>query len=55
MTLILIIVSVILVAIFTAHSCAFTNGETDEYGACAKCQLKDLANCPEKDYNTISN
>lgn len=32
---------------FQAHSCALDNGEPDEYGTCSKCQLKDLANCPE--------
>ena len=32
---------------FTVHSCSLEDGEVDEYGACAKCQLKDLADCPE--------
>ena len=58
-----IIISVIIVAIimlalgvklifdpkaeFSAHSCALEDGETDKDGACALCQLKDLADCPE--------
>ena len=33
---------------FTVHSCALDNGDLDEDGACSKCQLKDLANCPEE-------
>jgi len=33
---------------FPLHSCALDSGDLDEDGACAKCQLKDLANCPEK-------
>jgi hypothetical protein len=33
---------------FTAHSCALNGGELDKEGACSKCQLKDLADCPEK-------
>lgn len=33
---------------FTVHSCSFEGGERDENGACAKCRLKDLADCPEK-------
>ena len=33
---------------FSSHSCALDNGELDEDGACSKCQLKELANCPEK-------
>lgn len=33
---------------FTAHSCALDDKDSlDKDGACAKCQLKDLANCPE--------
>lgn len=32
---------------FSSHSCALDNGELDETGACSKCQLKELANCPE--------
>ena len=67
----LIIISVILVAIivlvlgikllidpkaeFTANSCALTDGETDEYGTCVKCQIRDLANCPEKKENKTKN
>jgi hypothetical protein len=38
---------------FTANSCALEDGRTDEYGACAKCQLKDMANCPEKKNDKI--
>jgi hypothetical protein len=33
---------------FSSHSCALDNGELDETGACSKCQLKELTNCPEK-------
>ncbi len=33
---------------FEAHSCGIEAGDVDEFGACAKCQIKDLANCPEK-------
>jgi len=33
---------------FSSHSCALEKGELDESGACGKCQLKDLADCPEK-------
>ena len=60
----LLIVSLVLVAVvvlalgvklwfdpnaeFTSHSCALDSGELDENGACSKCQLKELANCPEK-------
>jgi len=33
---------------FTIHSCALDSGDLDEDGACSKCQLKDLANCPEE-------
>jgi len=59
----LFIISIILVAIimlalgvkllfnpnaeFTAHSCALEDGGTNQDGACSKCQLKDLADCPE--------
>jgi hypothetical protein len=32
---------------FSLHSCALEDGITDKDGACAKCQLKDLADCPE--------
>lgn len=34
---------------FTAHSCALENGNIDKDGACYKCQLKELADCPEKE------
>ena len=60
----LIILSVILVALimlalgikmlfdpkaeFTVHSCALDDGNTDKDGACYKCQLKELSDCPEK-------
>lgn len=59
----LLIISVILVAIvmlalgikllfnknaqFTAHSCAFEDGSQDQEGACSKCELTDLVDCPE--------
>jgi hypothetical protein len=36
---------------FTVHSCALDDGTTDENSACFKCQLKDLADCPEKKGN----
>jgi hypothetical protein len=32
---------------FTVPTCSLKDGELDEDGACAKCQLKDLADCPE--------
>jgi hypothetical protein len=38
---------------FTVHSCSLEDGDTDENDACFKCQLKDLADCPEKKDNTI--
>ena len=63
----LLIISVILVGImllamgiklllnrnsgFPAHSCALEDGSLDETGACYKCELKDLASCPEKSEN----
>jgi hypothetical protein len=63
----LLILSIILVAIimlalgiklwfnpdaeFSAHSCALEDGNVDEEGACHKCQIKDLADCPEKEDN----
>lgn len=37
---------------FTVHSCALDDGKTDGDGACYKCQLKDLADCPEKKDNS---
>lgn len=40
---------------FTVHSCALEDGIPDEDGTCFKCQLKDLANCPEKDNNKLKN
>jgi hypothetical protein len=33
---------------FSSHSCALDSGNIDEDGACSKCQLKDLADCPEE-------
>jgi hypothetical protein len=33
---------------FTVPACSLEDGDLDENGACAKCQLKDLADCPEK-------
>lgn len=60
----LLIISVILVAIvmlalgvkllfdknakFSAHSCAMEDESLNEDGVCAACDLKDLADCPEK-------
>ena len=33
---------------FPIHSCAFEDPDSlDKDGACSKCKLKDLANCPE--------
>lgn len=67
----LIIISVILIAIvvlalgvklwfnpdaeFSVHSCALEDGNLDEGEACFKCRLKDLADCPEKKNDEISN
>lgn len=66
----LLIISVVLVAIimlalgikllfdpkaeFSAHSCALEDGSLDKDSACSKCQLKDLANCPENSNNQIN-
>lgn len=66
----LLIISVILVAIimlalgvklwfnpnaeFTAHSCALDDGTADAEGTCFKCQIKDLANCPENQKGDLS-
>lgn len=36
---------------FSAHSCALEEGNVDEQGACLKYQIKDLADCPEKEDN----
>ena len=63
----LLIISVIFVAIvmlglgvkllfdknakFSAHSCALEDGSLKEDGACAACDLKDLADCPENTEN----
>lgn len=38
---------------FTVPICSLKDGELDEDGACAKCQLKDLADCPENKINKI--
>ena len=62
-----LIISVILVAIvilalgvkllfdknakFSAHSCALEDGNLNEDGTCAGCDLKDLADCPENTEN----
>lgn len=35
------------------ESCALETGELNEDDACAKCKIKDLVNCPEKDSGTI--
>ena len=67
----LLIISVILVAIimlalgvkllfnpdakFEAHSCALDGGDLNKEGACSKCQLRDLADCPEKKIKQIQN
>lgn len=37
---------------FTVHSCSLENGDLDQDGACMKCQVKDLADCPENDQNS---
>ncbi len=39
---------------FSSHSCALDSGELDENGACGKCQLRDLADCPDKNKNEWS-
>lgn len=41
-------------AVIKAHSCAFEDGTADKNEACSKCELKDLADCPEnkKDLKT---
>ncbi|KOH43688.1 hypothetical protein [Sunxiuqinia dokdonensis] len=39
---------------FSAHSCALEDDDKlDEDQACSKCQLKDLANCPENKNNQV--
>jgi hypothetical protein len=40
---------------FPAHSCALENNSLDSDGACSKCQLKDLADCPESKNNNLKN
>jgi len=66
----LMIVSVVLVALimlalglklwfdpgaeYSVHSCAFEGGSLNKDGSCSKCQLKDLANCPENEENKKS-
>jgi len=63
----LLIISVIFVAIvmlalgvkllfnkhakFSTHSCALEDGSLDKFGACAKCELKDLVDCSENTEN----
>ncbi len=37
---------------FTGHSCALGSGHADNDGACPKCQLTDLEECPEGDRAT---
>jgi hypothetical protein len=32
---------------FPGQPCALEDGSLDDEGACSKCQIKDLANCPE--------
>jgi hypothetical protein len=60
----LIIISVVLVALsilglgvkllfksdaeFPFHSCTFEDGHSDQNGICSNCQLKELADCAEK-------
>jgi hypothetical protein len=36
---------------FSLHSCALDSDKLNEDGACSKCQLVDLADCPEKKDN----
>ena len=39
---------------FSGHTCAFDFQEgLDENNACSKCQLKDLADCPENKDNRV--
>lgn len=39
---------------FTGHTCAFEFQEgLDKNSACSKCQLKDLADCPENIDNQV--
>ena len=65
----LLIISIILVAIvmlalgikmwfdpdaeFTSHSCKLNDENANSDSGCFKCQLKDLADCPEKMDNKI--
>lgn len=37
---------------FTGHSCALGSGHTGNDGACPKCQLTNLEDCPESDKTT---
>ncbi len=64
-----IVISIILVAIvmlalgikmlfdpdaeFTLHSCNLEEENSNSISGCSKCQLKDLADCPEKTDNKI--
>ncbi len=38
---------------FTIHGCSLEGGDPDEDGGCAKCQLQDLADCPENKINKL--
>ncbi len=40
---------------FIAHSCALEGGKPDDFGVCAKCRIKDLANCPENRKDKTNN
>ena len=62
MLLSVILVSLILLALgvkllfdknarFEVHSCALEGGKVDDSGTCSLCQMKDLADCPERKNN----
>lgn len=34
-------------AAFTKHACAMKDGELGDVGACASCEIKELASCSE--------
>lgn len=36
---------------FSSHSCALEDGSLDKDGACSKCELKDMVDCPEEKNN----
>ena len=38
---------------FTVHSCALEDGDLDKDGACFKCQVTNLADCPENEKNKL--